>query len=330
VVKHATAACEGVRKSAWNEALEEIGTVVVLWLAFIAKLNAVARSSSVDDDIVFAIPFSPSDIVWSKYPCVCPVDFGLAVVDAEMPSWDDRPGKCCRCPGQKRDVDERPQKQKEFAMQQLRVFAANNQQKQPNSMAQFENALRDVYSGSVYVLSMDEIALHLMEEIGEVSQALAATTTSHAARVKDVDLQQFEEERKGQAQSIAEELADVFSWAVTFVEKVRLQYSSFAEYFAAGVAATQDAQLPPHTQHVVAYGPEKINLADIIWKKYGINYGEFRCAVCGQPICRCDEENQRLLHGKILESYAGNIRTAILNLASETAALRGAEGEGPS
>ena len=329
VVKHATAACEGVRKSAWNEALEEIGTLVVWWLAFIAKLNALATSSSADNDIVFAIPFSASDIVWGKYPGVCPVEFGLAVRDS-IPRWDKRYGPLCMCLAQKRAVDERPPEQKEFAKQQLRLFAARNHQHRPRSMADFEKALRKVFSGPVYSLTIDEIALHLMEEIGEVSQALAEATTSHAARAKEVDLQEFEEERNRRAQSIAEELADVFSWAVTFVDKVRLQYTSFAHYFAAGVPVTQHAQVLRQIQDLVEHTPEEINLADIIWKKYGANYGEFRCAVCGEPTCRCEEENQRLLHGEILKSYAPNIRTAILNLASDTALPRGGEPQGPS
>ena len=314
VVAHATSACEEVRKRAWDVALCELGDLVNWWLAFIAKLNQLAAVPENDNDVVFALPFPPSVIVWLKYPKVCPVEFGLAVGEGNMPTWDDRPAQLCQCLARKKENEDRSPEQKELAKRRLREFANSNSERRPESMAELESSLRGVFASSVYVLQIDEIAFHLLEEVGEVSQALAQASISRAVTQEDAPPELFETERTIAAQSIAEELADVFSWTVSLVDKLRLQFESLEKYSAVPEEASAEATTLKQIQELVVYGARRVNLADIIWRMYGKPFEEFRCRVCKLATCRCDQETQQMLVGKELTTRLETLRKVMGSL----------------
>lgn len=328
VLKHATAACEGVRKSDWDIALEEVGTTIVWWLAFIAKLNEL-RSSDDDGESIFAIPLSPSEIVWNKYPTVCPIEFGLGTRDGREPAWSQRPGTQCTCLARKEEVENRPKAEKQRARRLLWSFAARNQSRQPGSIADLDEMLRRIFAGPTYALSASEIALHLMEEVGEVSQALAEATISKAVTRENMDDKEFRRERKNKILGIAEELADVFSWAVTLVDKIRLGLSSFDKYFARRERRTDPTTLR-RIRRLVQRGANNINIAEIIWHKYGAEFDELRCSECGKRQCGCDQEKQRLLHGASLQPHKAKLKDAVAKVRLErdrlVSAPRGATG----
>lgn len=316
VVAHATTACEEVRKRAWDVTLRELGDLVNWWLAFIAKLNRLATVPENDNDVVFALPLRPSDIVWLKYPEVCPVEFGLAVGEGNLPTWDNRPADLCQCLARKKENEDRSPEQKELAKTRLREFAIRNSERRPESMAELESCLRRVFSSSVYAIQIDEIAFHLLEEVGEVSQALAQASISHAVTQKDAPSELFETERTIAAQSIAEELADVFSWTVSLVDKLRLQFESLEKYSAVPVPeeGSAEAKTLKQIQELVVFGAQRVNLADIIWRMYGEPFGEFRCRVCKLATCRCDQETQQMLVGKELTTHLETLRKVMGSL----------------
>lgn len=297
VVKHATAACEGVRKSEWHVVLKEIAKSLVWWLAFIEKLNALSRSQD-DGEIVFAVPFSASRIIWDKYPWVCPVEFGLEAQGQGQRSWPDRPAQRCKCLALKEETENRSPTDKRRAKRLLRQFAANHESQRPHSITELEYMLRQIFSGPIYLLNVHEITLHFLEEVGEVSKALSDATVSEAATSEQGSARRFTAERERKIYAIAEELADVFSWAVTFLAKVRLHLVSFEKWF-------EGRSGPKEFKEVLkaVAGAKQLNLADIIWQQYGLDSGELGCADCRRRRCECDEENQRLLHGKYLEQF---------------------------
>lgn len=314
VVQHATVACEGVRKNDWNGVLKEIAKTIVWWLAFIEKLNELSGSPE-DDEIVFALPFKPSKIVWQKYPGVCPVEFGLEVQKQAKSqnkakfSWSKRPAQRCRCLARKEEVEGRSDSEKRTAKAAVRAFAEEHRAHQPQGVSDLENVLRETFAGPVYTLNVEEISFHLLEEVGEVSEALAEATTSQAATGEEIAGRKLAFERKRNVYGISEELADVFSWAVTLLAKIKQQYLSFDKYF-------KDRADPQLVKTIRKHfpGPKEINLADIIWQEYGLKFGKLQCADCGKRPCECEEANRRTLRGDHLEQCRKTIQRVLARL----------------
>jgi len=303
VVRHASAACEGVRKNEWNVILDELGALVLWWLAFIGKLNGLATSRG--DDVIFALPFTASQVIWNKYPHVCPVEFGLYVIRHKTASldeiWEATTNMECSCLARKKEVEKRSSDEKLYARERLYAFARAFPRWKPKSMSSFEGMLTSIFSGSIYVLTPQEIAFHLMEEVGEVSRALANLEVSQALiRKGKAKVSTFEQERYHGVLGLCEELADVFSWTIGLILKVRLLLSSFDEYFEA-VPGTEAGMLA-NIRALLGRDADKINICDIIWRKYGIG-GRLRCAICGERPCKCYAENQELLVGEAIKPW---------------------------
>lgn len=298
VVKHGTAACEGMRRSDWPVVLEEIAKTIVWWLAFIKKVNFLSQASAedgYDDDFAFALPISATEIVWRKYPGVCPVEFGLASRSIQDFSWDDRPGKICMCLARKKDVEERSTDEKLRAKETLRVFAQNQRSHCPKEIDALENMFRDIFAGPIYQLSIQELFFHLIEEVGEVSEALANATASESLASPHFRKRQLVNERKRKLQSIAEELADVFSWSVGIIAKVHALLVSFEKYLDARHEGTE-----LQTIRKLLKGSQHISLSGAIWQRYGLKYNEIRCPDCGERPCRCSEQRATPLYSKAL------------------------------
>jgi NTP pyrophosphatase (non-canonical NTP hydrolase) len=173
-------------------------------------------------------------------------------------------------------------------------------------MTDFEHMLREVFSGPVRTLSVQEICLHFMEEVGEVSQALADATVSEAASRRRTRVARFAAERTEKTLAMAEELADVFSWAGSLLAKVKLELVSFEEYFKGRADPGQVQRI----RRILA-GARELNFADMIWQKYGLRFGELRCSVCGGRPCSCSDQNQRPLQGESLSRFKDRIRAAL-------------------
>lgn len=158
---------------------------------------------------------------------------------------------------------------------------------------------RRVYAGSIYKLSVQELFLHLIEEIGEVSEALADATTSKCLRNRRPNRSRLIEERRKKLRGIAEELADVFSWSVGIVAKVQAILISFENYF--------DTRHRHGAQELRAIrqflkGSKHISLAEVIWQKCGgMEHKELRCWDCQERICKCIEQREQPLYQAALD-----------------------------
>ncbi len=310
-MQHATAACEGVRKNDWNGVIREITKTIVWWLAFIEKLNELSESPE-DEEIVFALPFKPSMIVWQKYPGVCPVEFGLVAAQkdaGEKFEWSKRPGEECRCLARKEEVERRSTKEKKKAKALLKAFAQEQVVNQPQEVVELENMLRRIFAGPIYTLNVEEICLHFLEEVGEVSEALAEATTTQAIAGDQVKRRKLAFERRGKILGIADELADVFSWAVSFLAKVQQQLLSFEEWFE----SRADPKELKAVRKAMA-GAKEINVVDVMWQQYGLGFRELRCSDCGKRPCECEEANRRTLRGDDLKECRKTIQRALARL----------------
>lgn len=299
VVKHATTACEGMRRNDWGLVLDEIATTIVWWLAFIQKLNLLNKAAcdqDFDDDFVFGLPISATEIVWRKYPGVCPVEFGLAPEDLRNKAWDKRPVQDCMCLARKKESEERSEVEKKRTKKLVRDFALKNGCYCPRSIDALEDMLRMIFSGTVYHESIQELFFHFIEEIGEVSEALADATTSECLRSDPSSNQRFIEEREEKRHAITEELADVFSWSVSVVAKVQAHLESFEDHLKSrykGKELKEAYSVPKESQH--------ISLSGIIWQKYGLDYGELRCNDCNARPCVCIQQHAQPLYRYALD-----------------------------
>jgi len=312
VVRHAAAACEGVRKYEWNVILDELAGLILWWLAFIGKLNGLARSRG--DDVIFALPFTASQIVWNKYPRVCPVEFGLYVSNHNTASFDEMWAVTanieCTCLTRKKEVEQRSSEEKLYTRETLYAFAHKFQRRKPKGLSGFEKMITHIFSGSIYALTPHEIAFHLMEEVGEVSRALADLEVSRAIlRKTKAQRSAFEQERRLRILALSDELADVFSWTISLLSKVRFLLSSFDDYFE--TAPGTEASTLANIRALLGRDANKINICDVIWRKYGIG-GRIRCPVCGEGPCICYTENQQLLIGEAIKPWMRKM-IAIIN-----------------
>ncbi len=311
VVEHASAASEGVRKHEWDIVLKETGKVIIWWLAFIGKLNDLKNSEG--EELIFAIPFSPSQIIWSKYPGVCPVDFGLYVSETKHKKvrWEQIGQIPCRCLARKSEVEVRTQKEKAYAKQQLWKFSLRFKNRCPESILNMESMFRRIFRPQAFALSTEEVAFHFLEEVGEVSRALVDVSRSHKRITNGRKRDALVRERVVVLKGLTEELADVFSWTMTLVNRVRLDLSSFDRYFATGVG--REGQILSTLREALGRDAAKVNVADILWRRFGIE-GEFRCDECKKAVCQCGDTRAVTLQGKAFEKAKPALNKGLLEV----------------
>jgi hypothetical protein len=125
-----------------------------------------------------------------------------------------------------------------------------------------------VFSDDLRLLTPSEIALHLMEELGEVSDAMI--------RMYSYSPRTFEGGEPNWRQvKLEAQLADVFSWLFALVEKL-----NSLKRFARG----------PETQGREMISPpvKTVTLSGIIWQRYGSDsLRTFCCWKCKLPACDC-------------------------------------------
>jgi NTP pyrophosphatase (non-canonical NTP hydrolase) len=295
VMSHATVVCEEVRKNRWHKVAKELAEVLVWWLTFIRRVTQPPPKNV--SDAVKIIPYiavNPSDIVWFKYPRLCPVCFGRWVHSHCQPT-EDIPrlisGKLreikhffkenpqCTCLAAKHDVEERDGQFKTFTKLCLKEYAKKTRKlRRPNSLKEMAEMLNDIFANNIEVLSVEEIAFHLLEEVGEVSKSLSALFMQE---IPEADFDAFLKERETKAADFAEEIADVFSWAVSLLAKI-YRFLECAAQFAAEYKTVEG--MP----ELVRGNLERTrNIVALIWTIYGKG-SMLVCEQCKEFPCNPD------------------------------------------
>jgi len=329
VVGHAANMCEGIRLKDWRLILNEASALNLWWLVFVGKLNALCKPEPDDQEIVFGMPFGPTQVIWHKYPRACPVELGLFFAlhtEIRQPQdlgrfqdvkekdweeiWNQRMNIPCGCLVRKGELEGRSEFDKLLASRVTRYLADTNRNKMPRGIRQVEKILNDLFRPTIDVLSLEEIGFHFMEEVGEVSRVLSdmlMSKTIGESRGEDDKIVggRFLEERKKLIISLEEELADVFSWTMSIVAKTRLMLASFDRYF-------EDVKdIRTLVRKAIGDQAQNINIAEIIWRRNGIN-GSLRCHECKGLECTCyDDRLQLLIGAKLLPWMVDKIHEAI-------------------
>jgi NTP pyrophosphatase (non-canonical NTP hydrolase) len=209
-----------------------------------------------------------SDVIWNKYPGTCPVCFSRRTA----PGWSVQDlGKSCDCLIY--DVESRNQDQKQQRVKSLRKYAAANRRRKPRTVDGWQALFSKIYAANLRHLTLADIGFHLLEEVGEVSDAMVRMYT-----YSDDSGDQFAEEVvPWRTVWLEEEIADVFSWLLTLVNSLQLM-PTIAREFATYL----------YSEPIGDLFNKKITLSKIIWKRYGNDKSNtFWCQKCKQDICVC-------------------------------------------
>ena len=307
VVDHASRLMEELRKESWDGLAHELAEVFVWWLAFVGRLAADPTDKpncvmSATDRVLY-LGVAPSDVVWSKYPGVCPVCFGFAI--AEERNWDPGTGtekqwlarqkivtlgnlkhsyssivsdRRCKCLARKSECENRAKGFKSFTKNQIeRAVSEKICEKKPTTLVTLEKALVKIYQPAIEVLSPEEMAFHLLEEVGEVSQAMFQLHLQP-------DTPNFAVERQLRLRALREELADVFSWIVTLRAKTFAVLECATDYVH---RVSREGTVNTAVEELFKTCLRPVNsLAELVLMKYGGEHeSKLHCEGCKMRPC---------------------------------------------
>jgi NTP pyrophosphatase (non-canonical NTP hydrolase) len=118
-----------------------------------------------------------------------------------------------------------------------------------------------IYRKRLEQAPLAEVILHILEEIGEVSDCLIRMYT-----YVEKDWDHIADEIVARQIRLEDELADVFSWLFGLVERLGMQNGVHSQKTENG----------------------RLLLSQILWTRYGSDEKRaFRCWSCGSMICSC-------------------------------------------
>ena len=249
---HASAIGEEVRKNKpGGKLLQEIADFSMWLFTFLGKVAGTygedQRGSESPQESLIRVRLSFSDMLWYKYPAMCPVCYwrrsGGGDRDRETSKFFRNSCDCLLY-----DVESRNQDEKRKHVVALRGFAEDGGAEKPTSVDDFQKLFTSIFSPNLRHLDLDDIAFHLLEELGEVSDAMVRTYT-YSGKVE-------QGEPSWRQVWLEEEIADVTSWLFALVEKLNLVIETADEY-----DAWRSGEPSP--------GRERFTLSQIIWKRYG-------------------------------------------------------------
>lgn len=313
VVDHCTRLVEAVRKERPKDVMDDLADTIMWFLSFVAQMH----QSKNQLDKHFKIGTLPSDLIWNKYPGRCPacIDFHFAeivdlvganrepheAIEAARPQieeWvkqqaaDDDSPVPCQCLSRITFAETRHEKYKlltpEFDKYRLKYAElTRNVNKKKYGMRDLEKMFSALFGQSYQVFSVQTIAFHLLEEVGEICQALKDCYTYDLTRPNEQFSKETYDRRK---LKLEEEIADVFSWIHALLLKIRHVYYRDAEEFFQSLLSVQEQPIKIELEMVKA-----ISLPNVIWAKYGVDSDgnkqtSLRCSGCFSAPCNCQRD----------------------------------------
>jgi NTP pyrophosphatase (non-canonical NTP hydrolase) len=267
---HAASIGEEVRKFKPGEKLfKEIADFAMWLFTFVGKINIPLGSASnphgiEESTIRVRNKIKFSDIIWNKYPSLCPVCFWRRF--QKTGKIEDVHADPCDC--LIHEVETRSKAKEKKQLDKLEEYASTHSANKPQSVDEWQKMFNDMYEANLKHIDLEDIAFHLLEEVGEVSDAIVRSYTYAGG------------ELKGRApywrrRLLESEIADVASWMFTLVNHLEL-VPEIAREFQKFVFGSQ------------IFRKEKITLSRIIWKRYAWPRNSWYCPhVCESPTCQC-------------------------------------------
>jgi len=267
---HASAIGEEVRKGSGGQLLEEIADFAMWLFTVVRKLQGPIGTPKPPNDSpqesLIRIAGSYSDMLWNKFPGICPLCYWRRTRGDRKK--EQEAGFRNRCDCISHDNERRDAIQKQLHSNSLRAYSNEIVARKPAGVDDWQKMFSTIFAVNLRHLDLSDIALHLLEEMGEVSDALVRMYT-----YKETDF--ITAEPLWRQVRLEEELSDVSSWLFALVEKLNSVCHSAADYVRSF-----------HLQE--GSGGEYLLLSQVIWQRYGSDsLKKFACWKCGDPHCRC-------------------------------------------
>lgn len=191
VVEESSNVAEGIREENYVNALSHLANTFCWISGFVAKCH-----SEKEDPHYFPEDFT--SIIWLKFPEKCPF-------------CKTNP---CQCLIMRRQINSRTSAQKEEAYNEVIAEAKKRLGYRPLELDALIEMFDRIYTSNYYAMSIDEIAFHFAEEVGEVAEQV------REIRAWQIKKKRLEKERQEIIEHLRRELADVFSWAAGLVNKI--------------------------------------------------------------------------------------------------------------
>jgi len=268
---HAAAIGERLRKRApLDRIFDEIADFSLWLFTAVHKLSGPIsdprRQNETCPETLIRIKSGCSDLLWHRYPNVCPFCFVRRSRDGEFEQGEKLDAACdCAL-----DAGPEPQDkyEKRAAVHRLRRHGEKMRSAKPKSIDGWQQMFRLLFRAKLAQLSLAEVMLHLMEELGEVSDAMV--------RMYSYTQQNFLKGEPHERQlRLESQIADVFSWLFSLVEAIDRNRHNLPEYEQVSLKSP-------------AIGDGSIHLSEIIWARYGSDdLHSFFCPFCKDVVCSC-------------------------------------------
>lgn len=261
---HAAAVAEEIRKVPLTDGpdakvLEEVAHLALWLFTMLGKLKGPIGGESNNEapqDWLVRLSLGPSDIMWNRYPGICPWCYCATHIDVPQHSEQVLEGELwqtCRCDSLRIAVGEKKKAELRSRAKRTRRIAAANAYAMPKCLDEWQERISALYKSRLDGLSASEVTLHLLEEMGEVSDGLIRMYT-HTDRA----LPEIAKEIAARQIRLEDEFADIISWL-------------FGLTITLGTLRN-----------------EKLYLSQIVWDRYGNDkIRAFWCGTCEKAPCAC-------------------------------------------
>ena len=268
---HAAAVGEEVRKGSAGQLLVELADCAMWLFTMVKKLQGPIGIPKPPNDSqqesLIRIANSYSEILWNKFPGVCPFCYWRRTEGDRKKEQQYGFRRPCDCLSH--DAARRDESQKRAHASCLRAFSQENAADRPAGVDDWQEMFRTIFAANLRHLTLSDIAFHLLEEMGEASDAMIRMYT-----YKDTNF--VPGEPLWRQIRLEEELADVSSWVFALVEKLD----------SAQHRAAERIEWLRHTEKSLG---ERMLLSQVIWQRYGSDdLRTFACWKCKKPSCSCE------------------------------------------
>lgn len=273
-VHHASKLGEQVRRGEYQAVLDELGHTVMWFLTFVGKLQQPIgeRQKERWEEHLFYTPLPLTDIVWNKYPYTCHACY-LRLSKEER--QEEAFKRQCDCLLKPNIVELRTEKEKSAAEQSLRKLAEDHNSEKVKSLSGLEEMFAYLFESNYDNLSLQSVAFHLLEEIGEISDALLRLYSYDLDKTPDPVEHCLQRRR-----SLEGEIADAVSWIFAVSIRVKRLYEIYDKLPDRLGHGPLPLSPPPRAS--------MINFVNILWNQYGDkNTGFLYCPTCGKSRCGC-------------------------------------------
>ena len=328
LVLHSSKVSEAVRRNQHDEVATRLSDVLAWLMGLTERLQAIGRRSETSDALKVALQVigSLDRAVWFKYPGYCPVCIGRLfhdvriaegtplfeaasdeqrrrVVDvthqkiaerkiSEPDRLPDSPIMNCEClttPG----TEDRDKAEEEDRKKWRRHYAETYIDEMPSGIGAWETMFKRIFGLNAEKSTLDAVAFHLGEEVGEVAECVTLLYTYDTRREPPdphnslVNGAPTPEALNHRIVELSEEIADALSWTFSLMFKIKEPFIAVNNYTS--VISRKVSDIDSVIDH--------LNVTDLFWDRYGdigSPSGRLHCPACREHTC--DE------HIKIIDS----------------------------